>query len=73
MNPALIKPNTAGVDSLPDAGIPAAQRFLEFLTQDLVGPVFGESIRRGIAQIDAGESIVCRNCDDMVEKLLGTE
>jgi uncharacterized protein (DUF2164 family) len=54
-------------------GCRAAQRFLEFLTQDLVGPVFGESIRQGIAQADAGESIVCRNYDDMVEKLLGTE
>ena len=58
MNPAPIKPNiTAGTHSPPDAGMQAAQRFLEFLTQNLVGPVFGESIRRGIAQADAGESL----------------
>jgi hypothetical protein len=58
MNPAPIKPNiTNGTHSRPDAEIPAAQRFLEFLTQNLVGPVFGESIRRGIAQADAGESL----------------
>jgi hypothetical protein len=43
------------------------------LPQEPVGPVFGQSIRRGIAQADAGEAIVCRNYDDMVEKLLGKE
>lgn len=61
------------VNRLPDAEIPAAQRFLEFLAQEPVGPAFGESIRRGMAQADAGDSIVCRNYDDMVEKLLGEE
>ena len=61
------------VNRLPEAEIPAAQRFLEFLAQEPVGPLFGESIRRGIAQADAGESIVCQNYDDMVEKLLGKE
>jgi hypothetical protein len=61
------------IDRLPDAEIVPAQRFLEFLAQEPVGPVFGESIRRGIAQADAGEAIVCRNYDDMVEKLLGKE
>ena len=61
------------IDRLPDAEILAAQRFLEFLAQEPVGPVFGESIRRGIAQADAGEAIVCKNYDDMVEKLLGKE
>jgi hypothetical protein len=61
------------INRLPDAEIPAARRFLEFLTQEPVGPVFGESIRRGIAQADAGEAIVCQTYDDMVEKLLGKE
>jgi hypothetical protein len=61
------------VNRLPDDEIPAAQRFLEFLTQEPVGAAFGESIRRGMAQADAGDSIVCRNYDDMVEKLLGEE
>jgi hypothetical protein len=61
------------VNRLPDAEIPAAQRFLEFLAQEPVGAAFGESIRRGMAQADAGDSIVCRNYDDMVEKLLGEE
>jgi hypothetical protein len=61
------------IDRLPDAEIPAAQRFLAFLAQEPVGTVFGESIRRGIAQADAGESIVCQNYDDMVEKLPGKE
>ena len=42
-------------------------------TQEPVGPDFGQSIRRGIAQADAGETIVCLNYDDMVEKLLGKE
>ena len=59
------------VDRLSDAEVPAAQRFLEFLAQEPVGPVFAESIRLGIAQADAGEAIVCQNYDDMVEELLG--
>ena len=42
-------------------------------TQEPVGPDFGQSIRRGIAQAAAGEPIVCRKYDDMVEKLLGKE
>jgi hypothetical protein len=61
------------IDRLPDAEIAPAQRFLEFLAQEPVGPVFGESIRRGIAQADAGEAIVCRNYDDMVDNLLDKE
>jgi hypothetical protein len=41
--------------------------------QEPVGSDFGQSIRRGIAQADAGDTIVCRDYDDMVEKLLGKE
>ncbi len=61
------------IDSLPDTEILVAQRFLEFLTHEPLGPVFSESMRRGIAQAGAGEVIVCQNYDDMVEKLLGKE
>jgi hypothetical protein len=60
------------IDRLPEGEITPALRFLEFLAQEPVGPVFGRSIRRGIAQAEAGENIVCRDYDDMVEKLLGT-
>ena len=61
------------VDRLPDAEVPAAQRFLEFLAQEPVGPIFAESIRLGIAQADAGKAIVCQNYDEMVERLLAKE
>ena len=61
------------IDTLPDAEIPAAQRFLEFLAQEPVGPVFAESIRRGLTQADNGETIVCHSYEDMVEKLLGKD
>ena len=40
------------------------------LSQEPVGPNFGDSIRRGVAQADSGETIVCQDYDDMVEKLL---
>jgi len=61
------------VDRLPDAELPTAHRFLEFLSQESVGPRFAASIRRGIGQADAGETIVCGNYDEMVEKVLGKE
>jgi hypothetical protein len=61
------------VDRLPDAELPAAQRFLEFLSQEPVGPLFAASIRKGIAQADAGQTIVCHDYGEMVEKLLGRE
>jgi hypothetical protein len=61
------------IDRLPDAELSVAQRFLEFLSQEPVGPALAASIRRGIAQADAGQAIVCHNYDEMVEKLLGKE
>jgi len=61
------------IDALPDAEIPAAQRFLEFLAHEPVGPHFSETIRRGVAQADRGETIVCHDYNDMVEKLLGKD
>jgi hypothetical protein len=59
------------VDQLPEAEIAAAARFLQFLSQEPIGPEFAVSIRRGIAQADAGELLVCRNFEEMAEKLLG--
>jgi hypothetical protein len=59
------------VERLPDAEILAARRFLEFLSEESVGPEFAESIRTGIAQANAGETIVCGSYEDMTEKLLG--
>jgi len=61
------------VDRLPDAELPAAHRFLEFLAQESVGPAFGASIRRGIQQADSGETVVCSSYDEMVEKILARE
>ena len=61
------------IERLPDSEIAAAQRFLTFLSQEPIGPTFAESIRRGIAQADAGETAVYQSYDEMVEKLLGKE
>lgn len=61
------------IDRLPDTELSLAQRFLEFLSQEPVGPTLAASIRRGIAEADAGQTIVCHNYDEMVEKLLGQE
>jgi hypothetical protein len=61
------------VDRLPDADLSVAQRFLESLSQDRVDAAFAASIRRGIAEVDAGQTIDCHSYDDMVEKLLGKE
>lgn len=47
-----------------------AQRDEQFLAEDSISPEFAGSIRRGIAQADAGETVVCHDLDDMVEKLL---
>lgn len=61
------------VDRLPDAEVAAARRFLEFLSQEPVGPVFAASLRRGMEQADAGNTVVCHTYDEMAEKLLGKE
>ena len=58
------------VDSLPEAEIATAERFLTIISKEPIGPEFAESIRRGIAQADAGETIVCRDYAEMIEKLL---
>jgi len=61
------------VERIPEVEIPIAQRFLQFLSQEPIGPKFAESIRRGIAQADEGQSIICDCYAEMVEKQLGKE
>ena len=58
------------VDSLPEAEIATAERFLTIISKEPIGPEFSESIRRGLAQADAGDTVVCRDYPEMVEKLL---
>ncbi len=40
------------------------------IAKERIGPEFSESIRRGLAQADAGGTVVCRDYADMVEKML---
>lgn len=61
------------IERIPDAELAAARRYLEFLSQEPVGPAFAASIRRGIAQAEAGQTVVCRSYDEMVDKILGQE
>ena len=58
------------VDSRPEAEIATAERFLTIISKEPVGPEFADSIRRGLAQADAGDTFVCRDYSEMVEKLL---
>ncbi|MBM3727954.1 MAG: hypothetical protein FJW40_21330 [Acidobacteria bacterium] len=57
-------------DSLPEAEIATAERFLTSISKGPIGPKFAESIRRGLAETDAGDTVVWRDCAEMVEKLL---
>lgn len=41
--------------------------------QESVVAEFAESIRRGIAQADAGQTVVCRGYEEMAEKILGAK
>ncbi len=59
------------VDGLPEQEMAPAQRFLLFLSQEAISEELGGSIRQGLSQAEAGEAIVCRNFDEMVEKILG--
>lgn len=58
------------VDSLPEDDIAIAERFLKIISKEPIGPEFAESIRRGLAQAEAGDTVVCRDYAEMVEKLL---
>ncbi len=58
------------VDSLPEEEIAIAQRFLTIISKEPIGPEFAESIRRGLAQAVAGDTVVCRDYAEMLEKLL---
>ena len=59
------------VEGLPEQEIAAAQRFLLFLSQETIGDQFGQSIRRGLDQANSGQTVVCRNYNEMVDQLLG--
>lgn len=58
------------VDSLPEAEIATAERLLTLISRESIGPEFADSIRRGLAQANAGDTVVCRDYAEMVEKLL---
>jgi hypothetical protein len=59
------------LDRVPESELPIAERFLQFLSNEPIGPSFARSIRKGIAEIDSGSSIICHDLDEMVEKVLG--
>ena len=59
------------VEVLPEQEIVTAQRFLMYLSQESVSGQFARSIHRGLEQADSGQTIVCRDYSDMVEKVLG--
>jgi hypothetical protein len=58
------------LDRIPESELPIAERFLQFLSNEPIGPRFAQSIRKGIAEADSGSSIICRDLDEMAEKLL---
>ena len=58
------------VNSLPEAEIATAERFLTMIAKERIGPEFSESVRRSLAQADAGDTVVYRDYADMVEKML---
>lgn len=50
--------------------IAIAERFLTVISREPLGPEFADSIRRGLALADAGDTVVSRDYAEMVEKLL---
>jgi hypothetical protein len=58
------------LDRIPESELPIAQRFLQFLSNEPIGPQFAQSIRKGIAEMDSGNSIICHDLDEMVQKVL---
>jgi len=58
------------LDRIPESELPIAERFLQFLSNELIGPRFAQSIRKGIAEAESGSSIICRDLDEMAEKIL---
>ncbi|MFN7921565.1 MAG: hypothetical protein U0Q16_15795 [Bryobacteraceae bacterium] len=59
------------VDGLPEQEVAMAHRFLLFLAQEPIGEQFSRSIRRGVEQANAGDTVVCGNYSEMVKKVLG--
>lgn len=58
------------VDRLPEGEINAAERFLEFLASEQVGPTFSQSVRRGLADSVAGRTVDCATEEETFAKLL---
>jgi hypothetical protein len=58
------------LDRIPESELPIAERFLQFLSNEPIGPRFAQSIRKGIAEAESGSSIICRDLDEMAEKIL---
>ena len=58
------------IDRIPDRELHTAQRFLQFLSEESFTPEFAESIRHGLVEANAGNTTVCHDFNDMVEKLL---
>lgn len=57
-------PNTSEpVEHLPEQEMAA--------TQETISEEFGQSIRRGLDQAEAGQTVDCRDYNDMVERILG--
>jgi hypothetical protein len=59
------------LDRIPESELSIAERFLQFLSNEPIGPRFAESIRKGIAEVDNGDGVICRDLDEMTEKILG--
>jgi len=59
------------LDRIPDSELSIAERFLQFLSNEPIGPRFAESIRRGIAEVDSGNGVICHDLDEMTERILG--
>jgi hypothetical protein len=60
------------LDRIPESELPIAERFLQFLSNEPIGPRFAQSIRKGIAEADDGNIIIRRDLDEMTEKILAS-
>jgi len=61
------------LDRIPESELPVAERFLQFLSNEPIDPLFAQSIRKGIAEADSGNTIICRDLDEMAERILGRD
>jgi hypothetical protein len=58
------------LDKSPESELPA-ERFLQFLSNEPSGRRFAQSIRKDIAEADGGNNIICRDLNEIAEKILG--